>query len=33
MDWKFYVAVFLGNIVGTLIYRLIRWYFEKKRKQ
>lgn len=30
MDWKFYSAVFLGNIVGTLIYRLIQWYFENK---
>lgn len=33
MDWKFYLAVFLGNITGALIYRLIQWYFEKKRKQ
>ena len=31
MDWKFYVSVILGNIVGILIYRLIQWYFEKKR--
>ena len=33
MDWKFYTAVILGNAVGVLTYRLVRWYFENKRKQ